>query len=261
VDYDPTLPCHSPSGVPDYCAPSSFPGRVAKLFRNLGRTKKGEVAFEDVTLTSGLGALPGPGLGVICADFDGDGWPDIFVANDGAPNRLWINQRDPRGRFREEAVERGVAYNGMGVAEGSMGVALGDVDGSGMFAMFVTHLTHETHTLWKQGPRGQFRDDTIRSGLAASKWRGTGFGTVVAYFDNDGALGVALVTGRVARAAAVTHAALGPHWGWYAERNQVFAGDGKGRFRDISTSNPALCGTPNVARGLAWGDVDGDGAI
>src|SRR5262249_35129708 len=71
----------------------------------------------------------------------------------------------------------------------------------------------------------------------------------------------ALVNGRVSRAAAVTHAALGPHWGWYAERNQVFAGDGKGRFRDISTSNPALCGTPNVARGLAWGDVDGDGAI
>ena len=118
----------------------------------------GRPRFEDVTAASGLGRLPGPGLGVICADFDGDGWPDIFVANDGQPNRLWINQKD--GTFKDEAVRRGVAYDGMGMAQAGMGVALGDVDGDGLEDLFVTHLGEETNTLWVQGPRGLFRDRT-----------------------------------------------------------------------------------------------------
>ena len=112
VDYDPTWPCTGPGGQPDYCAPKTFKGRVSRLFRNLGRQSAAtppSVRFEDVTVKSGLGQLPGPGLGVLCADFDGDGWPDIFVANDGKPNHLWINQKD--GTFKEDAVRSGVAYN------------------------------------------------------------------------------------------------------------------------------------------------------
>jgi hypothetical protein len=169
---------------------------------------------------------------------------------------LWINQCD--GTFRDEAVERNLAYNGHGMPLGNMGIALGDVDGDGLFDVFVTHLSDETHTLWQQGPRGLFRDRTVAAGLAVLRWRGTGFGTVLADFNHDGAPDLALVNGRVLRGAD-QGGALGPFWGPYAERNQLFANDGKGRFRDLSPTDP-FCQPPGVSRGLACGDVNGDGA-
>jgi hypothetical protein len=273
VDYDPTWPCKGPLGTRDYCAPKTFHGRVSRLFHNLGRTpppargrspdpaeprKPPAVRFQDVTESSGLGRLPGPGLGVVCADFDGDGWPDVFVANDGARNCLWINQRN--GTFKEEALQRGVAYNGMAQAQAGMGIALGDVDGDGLFDLFVTHLAEETHTLWKQQPRGLFRDQTAAAGLITTSWRGTGFGTLLADFDHDGALDLALVNGRVSARPAGVDPALGPFWTRYGDRNQLFRGDGRGRFQDISSHNDPFCGHYNVARGLVRGDIDRDGA-
>jgi hypothetical protein len=259
VDYDPTLLATSANGVRDYPAPAAFQGRVTRLFHNRGPGPGGKgVRFEDVTVAAGLGRLPGPGLGVCCYDFDGDGWPDIFVANDGKPNHLWINQRN--GTFTEEALVHNVAFNTVGQAEAGMGVALGDVDGDGLMDLFVTHLTEESNRLWKQQPRGLFQDFTVAAGLADPQVRGTGFGTALLDVDHDGRLDLAVVNGRVSRAAAA-YPALGPHWGLYAERNRLFANDGAGRFRDVSAANPAFCGTPNVARGLAVGDVDGDGAL
>jgi len=258
VDYDPDWPCSTNTSRRDYCNPRSFPGRVTRLFRNLGRDANAKVEgkgrgvrFQDVTESSGLGRLPGPGLGVVCADFDGDGWPDIFVANDGQPNRLWINQHN--GTFSEEAVRRGVAYNRMAQAEAGMGVALGDFFGDGMLGLYVTHLTEETNTLWRQEPRGLFRDWTAKTDLTRGRWRGTGFGTVAGDFNHDGALDLAVVNGRVNKADASANESLGPHWGLYAERNQLFVNDGAGRFRDVSPWNRAFCGTPNVARGLTAG--------
>jgi hypothetical protein len=263
VDYDPSLACTSPRGEPDYCHPSLFMGSVARLYRNRGRRpgeKRSAVHFQDVTVSSGLGRLAGPGLGVVCADFDGDGWPDIFVANDAQSNCLWMNRHN--GTFTQEALARGLAFNGLGLPQGNMGIALGDVDGDGLFDVFVTHLTEEHHTLWRQGPRGLFQDRTAAAGLARPLWRGTGFGTVLADFDNDGALDIAVVNGRVTRGTSVaTAAGLTPYWAPYAERNQLFANDGKGSFRDVSRQNRPFCSRPNVARGLACADLDRDGAV
>jgi hypothetical protein len=259
IDYAPNHACGDIGGFPDYCGPGGFAGTVTTLYRNRGSSA---VRFEDVTLRAGLGQTPGPGLGVLCADFNGDRWPDIFIANDGKPNHLWINQKN--GTFKEEAVMRGVAYNNVGKAEANMGIAWGDVDGDGLPDLFVTHLFDEQHRLWKQGPRGQFRDQTVAAGLARSEWHGTGFGTVLADFDHDGALDLALVNGRVARAKEVSPAmvtTLGSFWGAYGDRNQLFASDGTGQFRDISPQTPAFTGTPGVYRGLACGDLDGDGAM
>jgi hypothetical protein len=170
-----------------------------------------------------------------------------------------INQKN--GTFLEEATVRGLAYNGMGQAQAGMGIACGDVDGDGLMDLFITHLKYETHTLWKQGPRGNFKDVSGRAGLTLPRWQGTGFGTTLADFNHDGALDLAIVNGHVARHDTVIAPALGPHWGLYADRNQLFVNDGTGHFTDISEDNPALCATPNIGRGLAWGDVDGDGAL
>jgi hypothetical protein len=258
VAYDPARPCQKPGEPPDYCGPNVFPGQAARLFHNTG-IRGGVPRFEDVTMASGLGKRPGPGLGVVCADFDGDGWPDILVANDGEANHLWINRHN--GTFSEEAAIRGLAVNRLGASEANMGIALGDLVGSDMFAVFMTHLTMETPTLWMQEPRGRFQDRTPQVGLTRSRWRGTGFGTVLGDFDQDGALDLAIVNGRVSHGHSAADGPLGPHWSSYAERNQLFTTDGWARFTDLSEENPALCGTPNVARGLAYGTFNGDGAL
>jgi hypothetical protein len=261
VDYDPSVRCPFPNGSRDYCHPQSFKGTVSKLYRNLGKGAGGgpPVRFRDVSLESGIGLAPGRGLGVVCADFNGDGWPDVFVANDAQANHLWINQKD--GTFTEEGVARGVAYNAMGVAEGNMGIGFGDADGDGLNDLFVTHLYSETNTLWKQESPGLFRDATTFSRLNRPRWRATGFGTLLADFDHDGALDAVLANGRVVKRSAEPPTSPGPFWSQYGDRNQLFANDGSGRFRDISPANPALCRTPNVGRGLAVGDIDNDGAL
>jgi hypothetical protein len=273
VHYDPAVDCKDHQERADYCGPNRFRGQGARLFRNrglvsgpggksvLGKTGRPLKVprFEDVTEEAGLTAVRGRGLGVVCADFDGDGWPDILVANDGEANHLWINQKDRT--FKEEAVDRNLAFNRLGASEANMGITLGDVFGTGMFDVFITHVTDETNTLWRQGPRGFFEDHTPRAGLTRAHWRGTGFGTALADFNQDGALDLVIVNGRVTRPHQRPTGELGPHWSWYAERNQLFANDGSHGFRDISLQNEAFCRPLNVARGLVYGDLDGDGAL
>jgi len=257
VDYQPAVHCTGTNARQDYCHPSMFQGTATSLFHNLGRSADGKIAFEDVTVKAGLAKRPAPGLGVLCADFNGDGWPDIFVANDAKPNHLWINQKD--GTFREEAVARGCAYNAIGKAEGNMGIVYGDVDGDGMPDLFVTHLTSETSTLWQQGPIGIFTDRTLSSGLASPRWRGTGFGVVLADFAQRGCLDLAIVNGRVSRQSGGK--SEGFDWPDYQERNQILVNDGQGHFRDVSPGNPAFCGTPAIGRGLCAGDIFGTGRV
>lgn len=263
LNYDPSRWCADGSSSQEFCGPDNFPGCVAKLFRNLGADRSGaDPRFEDVTVSSGLGAQPGPGLGVFCADFDGDRWPDILVANDGHPNYLWMNQRN--GTFKEEATSRGLAYNSMGRTEANMGIAVGDVDTDGLFDLLVTHLSEETHTLWSQEAPGLFIDKTAVSGISASKWRGTGFGTTLADVDNDGDLDLAIANGRVTRASGrlpTMEPGLAKFWWPYAQRDQLFLNGGQGRFEDGSEGNPALSGLAGVSRGLACGDINRDGAL
>ncbi len=276
VDYDPTHKCYDARGSLEYCGPHGFAGTVSRLFRNRGRRtdepstpRAGEAdavreptrtLFEDVTIPSGLARRPGPALGVVCADFDGDHWPDIFLADDARPNRLFINRRD--GTFGEEAAQRGLAFNAMGQPAANMGVALGDVDGNGLLDLFVTHLSEEFHALWTQNPRGVFQDRVVAAGLANASWRGTGFGALFADFNNDGALDLALVNGRIHRGdtPAPPPADVPNFWRPYAQRHQLFSGDGHGKFTDLSPEQPALCTQPSVGRGLATGDLDNDGA-
>jgi hypothetical protein len=260
VDYDREAHCADTAGKRDYCSPKPFPGTVSKLFRNRGRdAAKGGPLFEDVSLESGIGRKAGPGLGVVAADFNGDGWPDIFITNDGAPNHLWINQKD--GTFKEEAAVCGLAVNAMAQPEANMGIGWGDVDGDGLQDVFVTHLDSETNTLWKQGPPGIFHDATGQSGLNRGRWRGTGFGTWLADFDHDGSLDAVVVNGRVRRAAILPGADLGEFWNPYGDRNQLFVNTGGGKFTDHSRSEKALCSRANIARGLAVGDVRNDGHL
>ena len=259
VEYKPQTTCNDRAGKRDFCGPASFPGSAGRLFHNSG-ARFGSPRFADATVRSGIGRTKGPALGALCADLTGDRWPDVLVANDGAANYLWVNRHD--GTFAEEAVQRGVAYDGMGRPQANMGIAFGDVNGDGLMDVFITHLPSELHIGWVQGPAGFFQDRTSAIGLATPRWHSTGFGTAFADFDQDGALDLAVVNGAVKRLDKVAEGLNGrDYWSWYAERNQLFANDGAGRFRDISLDNPSFSTPPGVSRGLAVGDVDGDGAL
>lgn len=259
VDYNPNQPCYGRrASQRDFCSPLEFSGTHTLLFHNITSQAGVEPRFEDVSNASGVGKLPGPGLGVLCADFNDDGWDDIFVANDQEPNRLWINQHD--GTFRDEALARGVALDRLGKAGASMGVAWGDIDGDRLDDLFVTKLDFETHTLWKQGPRGLFLDRSPEAGLADVP-RTTGFGTAFGDLDLDGDLDLAYVSGRVFAGEPAQNETLPEFWRSYAESNELLENDGRGRFASIAARNADFCGRSEVSRGLCYGDVDNDGDV
>jgi len=261
VDHDPTQVCHDAQGRQDFCAPAAFAPTSTRIWRNVTGRRGAPPRFEDRTEVSGLTRAPGVALGLLCADLDGDGWPDIFCADDGRANRLFVNQRD--GTFREEAALRGLAYNAMGRPAANMGTAFADCDGDGLGDRFGTQPTGEVHSRVGQEQRGLFSDSVARSGLQDAGWRGTGFGTVFADLDADSWPDLAQVNGLVRRATpgqTPVGAGVDPWWGRYAQRAQLFANDGTGRFRDISAANPAFCGEALIGRSLALGDLDGDGA-
>ncbi len=273
VRYDPTWPCTAPSGRREYCPPHAFGGQPARIWKNLGSPGQGDprqLAFIDRTGPAGLGAKPGPGLGLVVADFNDDNALDLLVANDGQPNHLWIAHS--HGLYAEEALDRGVAYNASGKAQAGMGIAFGDFQKRGRLDLFMPHLAEETHTFWQQTMAGQFRDRTGPTGILGAGQRSTGFGTVAADFDLDGELDLILANGRISAAPtklanqeAKTRSQVGiaspveDRLAPYRERNLAFKGIGQGRFLDISNQVGSLCGQANVARGLAVGDLNGDG--
>lgn len=245
--------CPDRAGAPEYCGPTAYPGVRDRLFRNLGDGR-----FRDVSDESGIGRLPGRGLGVVSIDFDRDGWRDIYVANDGEPNFLWRNLGD--GTFQEQALQAGVAVNGAGQTEAGMGIAVGDVDGDRWPDLFLTHLAGESNTLYRNRGDGSFVDETAARGLRGPSLPYTGFGTGMADLDNDGDLDIVVVNGRINRGPVAPGAPAGflqP----YAEPNAVFVNDGSGRFTAPAGPTAVMSDRPGMSRGLALGDLDDDGLV
>jgi hypothetical protein len=228
--------CFAATTAKDYCTPRVFRAPGNRLFHN-----KGNGTFEDVTVSAGVDKEFGHGLGIVTADFNNDGWTDIYVANDGDPNQLWTNQKN--GSFVNDALLAGCAVNRNGQAEAGMGIDAGDADGNGTEDIFVTHLMEETNTLYVNMGEGLFEDRTRESGLAMPGRRFTGFGTSFFDYDNDGWLDLLIVNGAVQRAP------LG-------QPNQLFRNTGKGSFAEIAAEEFQ---SVEVSRGAAFGDVDNDG--
>jgi hypothetical protein len=251
--FEPSRVCPSEDGKPDYCGPAQFRGLGITLYRN-----NGDGTFADVTKRAGVD-YPGRGWGVTCADLTGDGWVDIYVANDEERQNLWVNQRD--GTFRDEAMERGVAYSGAGRPEAGMGVALGDIANDGRLSLFITHIRNEKNTLYSPATNGTYLDRSAAARMAAVDLPYTGWGCGFVDYDNDGNLDVALVNGDVSRGPVHPKAVLGPFWNPYGQPNLLFRGDGAGRFTDASASAGDFADRVESTRGLAFGDIDNDGRV
>jgi hypothetical protein len=242
------IPCISVTGGRDYCPPQTYPAQHDRLYRN---QKNG--TFLDVSAEALIGRAARPALGVATADVNGDGWMDVYVANDKEENQLWLNQRD--GTFRDAAPFAGVAVNRDGKAEASMGVDAGDFDNDGDEDFFLTHLTGETNTLYVNDGTGLFEDRSASSGLAAPSLPYTGFGTAWLDFDNDGWLDVLTVNGTVARQPEPEAGDPFP----YRQRMQLFRNLGAGRFEEITRRAGAVFESSSAGRGAAFGDIDNDG--
>jgi hypothetical protein len=272
VDYDPARPCHGAGGQPDFCNPAVFPPVADKLYRNVTGEVDGQRGddgsalrprFEDVSLTSGVGLKPGPGLGVLCADLTGDGWQDVFVANDGAANFLWVNQRD--GTFRDEAVLLGVAYDALGRAQGSMGVAWGDVNQDGREDLLVANLEGENNALYLALPQHGYDEASAAKGLGSS-FPATGFGVCLFDVQNNGHLDLFVANGRVRRTSAASAERTGgagqqDFWSPYREANALWLNAGEGTFQPWSNSEDPFLNPTGVSRALVGGDIDNDGDL
>ena len=241
--------CQTITGQPDYCPPNKFPAQRDRLYRN-----RGDGTFEDVTTRALIGGAYGPALGVSTADFDGDGWIDIYVGNDGQPNQLWMNQRD--GTFADKAFVSGAAVSGAGSAEASMGVDAGDYDNDGDEDLFVTNWLSQMNILYTNAGGGLFRDRKASSGLGSPSLAKTGFGTAWFDYDNDGWLDLMTANGGVAAVASQMRA--GDPFP-YRMTNDLYRGDGRGRFEQVSEEGGAPFASMRVSRGAAVGDIDNDG--
>jgi hypothetical protein len=241
--------CYSSTSARDYCAPSAYKPVPGILYHN-----RGDGTFEDVSVKSGITRTFGAALGVMGIDLNGDGWPDIYVANDGNPNQLWINQKD--GTFKNEADIRGSAVNADGVAEAGMGVDIADFDGNGTEDIFLTHLTREKSTLFVNRGEGYFEDRSVETGVAAPSIPFTGFGTAFFDYDNDGWLDIVAANGAV-HLIEELKTPQDPYP--LQQKKQLFHNLGNGHFEETTAVAGSVFQLLEVGRGLAAGDLDNDG--
>ena len=239
----------SRSGPRFYCHPLKYDPLPNTLYRNDGRG-----AFSDVTAASGVGALRSNGMGVVVSDFNEDGWPDVFVANDSLPNFLFRNNRNLQ--FAETALAAGVAVATDGQPRAGMGIDTGDYDGDGQMDLVITNLDFQMHTLHRALGKGLFGNATIESGVGYPTLPFVGFGVAFLDFDNDTQLDIAIVNGHVLDNAPQFRAGS-----TYQQRKLLFRNTTQRRFSEIGRTMGAAFVAEKVGRGLATGDIDNDGDL
>jgi hypothetical protein len=243
------LPCRPDGEHRTYCTPEAYPGAVNRLYRNRGGT-----GFEDVTAKAGLGAAVGKTLGLAVVDFDGDLWPDLVVANDTARNFLYRNRGD--GTFEEVGLEAGVALGPSGSPRGAMGVDAGDLDGDGRPDLVIGNFAQEMASIYRQLEGGVFVDDAAVLGVGLPTLMDLAFGTLAVDLDGDGWLDLVFANGHIE--PEIARFQTGHR---YAQPLALFRNlEGRGFARIEAAPGTALA-EPLVGRGLAAGDLDGDGDL
>ncbi len=235
-------------GVHIYCGPHEYPGIRDTLYRN-----NADGTFTDVTSRAGLHNA-GKGLGTLFTDYNNDGYPDIFVANDAVPDFLYRNNQD--GTFTDIAVTVGVAYNSEGRSTASMGIALGDYDNDGASDLFITNFSLEVNSLFRKDDGGFYTMTTFETGLADPSFAQLGFGTEFLDADNNGTLDLFVANGHVWDNVSEITPSLS-----YRQKCQIFENTGVGQFRELSETAGTFFKRPIVARGAAIGDYNRDGAV
>ncbi|MEW5974189.1 MAG: CRTAC1 family protein [Acidobacteriota bacterium] len=246
-DYDRALAC-TERGIRSYCHPKNYPGLADRLYRNLGNGR-----FEDVSERTGIARAEGKGLGVVAADFDDDGWMDLYVANDTTRNLLFKNNRNLT--FSEVALLSGTAYNEEAEPEAGMGVDAGDYNGDGKIDLVVTNYDMETNALYRNLGLCQFSDERWPSGLAATDHFYLGFGAGFLDFDNDGDLDLLLANGHVLDNADQVLDGIG-----YLQPAQLIE-NRNGIFSENVAFQKWAAQHQRVGRAAAFGDVDNDGDV
>ncbi|HKV23629.1 MAG TPA: CRTAC1 family protein [Candidatus Acidoferrum sp.] len=239
---------HAP-GMRSYCHPDDFDAVAPTLFHN-----NGDGTFSDVSKISGIGAKPSNGLGVVTFDYDGDGWQDIFIANDSLPNQLFHNNHD--GTFTETAYLAGVAVSMDGQPEAGMGVDAGDATGGGRLDLVVTHLDSQLARLYQNTGSGIFDDFTLQSKIGYATYHMSEFGTRFMDYDNDGSLDLFMACGHVLDNVGRYKSEVS-----YAEPKLMFRNTGRGIFENVSGKLGPDFAAPKVSRGVAVGDYDNDGDL
>jgi len=232
-----------------YCTPEAYRGETCWLFRN-----RGNGTFEDVTAASGIFDTSSKSLGVAMLDFDQDGWPDLFVANDTQPNKLYRNLRN--GKFKDVAVEAGLAFSADGKARAGMGVDVGDFENSGRPGIAITNFDNEMVGLYRSAAAGQFEDVSIAAGVGGPSRNTLGFGCGFADLDLDGRLDLIVANGHIDDTVRNIRGNVG-----YAQPPHLFLNLGNGKFQDVAAVNGGDFAVSRVGRGLAFADFDRDGDL
>ncbi|MBM3813965.1 MAG: CRTAC1 family protein [Acidimicrobiia bacterium] len=236
--------CSLDGASKSYCTPESYKGVPSKLYRNLGGGR-----FEDVSQKSGIAVANSKALGVAVLDYDGDGWPDLFVANDTQPNQLFHNQRN--GTFKDEGLTAGVAFGEDGVARGAMGVDAADYDRSGRPHLAVGNFSNQMLGLYHNEGGGLFVDDAPRSTVGRSSLLTLAFGVFFFDYDLDGNVDLFAANGHIEEEIQRVQPKVA-----FRQQPHLFRNLGKGRFEEVTPPAGTI-----VARGAAYGDYDRDGDL